>query len=93
MSRTRAHLHSVNENYFQHMRHALGFTLAMLYGAGCCLVHAFFPFLFERKGSTIVQQLHDRMVVNRDKLSRVNGSTVSAQETAGTPVSDQRFAS
>ncbi len=69
MSRTKAHLQSVNESYFQHMQHALSFTLAMLYGALCCLVHAFVPFLFERKGSTIVQQLHDRMIVNRSRLA------------------------
>ena len=66
----KAHLQSVDESYFQHMRHALSFTVAMFGGALCCLVHAFFPFLFEKKGSTIVQQLHDRMVVNRHNLTR-----------------------
>lgn len=88
MSRTKAHLHSVNESYFQHMQHALSFTLAMLYGAGCCLVHAFFPFLFEKKGSTIVQELHDRMVVNRTRLSRANRSTDFPQATAEIPATE-----
>jgi len=65
----KAHLHSVDESYFQHMRHALSFTAVMFVGAVCCLVHAFLPFLFEKKGSAIVQRLYDRMVVNRHKLT------------------------
>lgn len=64
-----SHLESVNESYFQHMRHALGFTLELLVGAACCLVHAFFPSLFERAGSQLVSRLHERMVVNRANLS------------------------
>lgn len=64
-----SHLESVNESYFQHMRHALGFTLEMLVGAACCLVHAFFPSLFEHAGSQLVNRLHDAMVVNRKNLS------------------------
>ena len=64
-----SHLESVNESYFQHMRHALSFTLDMLVGAACCLVHAFFPSLFEHTGSQLVNRLYDRMVVNRANLS------------------------
>jgi len=64
-----SHLESVNESYFQHMRHALSFTSDMLVGAGCCLVHAFFPSLFEHTGSQLVNRLYDRMVVNRANLS------------------------
>ena len=65
----KSHLNSVNESYFQHMRHALSFTVEMFVGALCCLIHAIFPFLFEHAGSQIVNRLHDRMVVNRSKLS------------------------
>ena len=64
-----SHLESVNESYFQHMRHALSFTLDMLVGAACCLVHAFFPSLFEHTGSRLVNRLYGRMVVNRANLS------------------------
>lgn len=80
MSRAKAHLHSVNETYFQHMRHALSFTLALSYGALCCLVHAFVPSLFERQGSTIVRRLHDRMVVNRGSLARSGVETRQQEE-------------
>ncbi len=68
MSRN-SHLESINEGYFQHMRHALSFTLEMVVGAACCLVHAFFPSLFEHTGSQVINRLYDRMVVNRAKLS------------------------
>ena len=64
-----SHLNSVDESYFQHMRHALSFALEMTVGAFCCLIHAFFPFLCESAGSQIVNRLYDRMVVNRAKLS------------------------
>ena len=63
------HLHSVSESYFQHGRHALGFAASMFVGSLACLAHAIFPFLFERTGSDVIRRLHDRMVVNRDKLT------------------------
>ncbi|NKB34833.1 MAG: hypothetical protein GKR91_17190 [Pseudomonadales bacterium] len=65
-----SHLESVDESYFQHMRHALSFTVALFLGAILCLIHAFFPFLFEKSGSDIVRRLHERMVKNRKNLSR-----------------------
>ena len=75
-----AHLDSVNETYWQHMGHALSFSWDMLRGTLFCLVHAFFPFLFEKSGSAIITRLHDRMVVNRKTLSPQN---VHRGETVG----------
>lgn len=80
-----SHLNRVNESYFQHMRHALSFTLGMFAGALCCLVHAIFPFLFENTGSQIVQRLHDRMVTNRAKLSSPNHSLSSGASQSPSP--------
>ncbi len=74
------HLNTVNESYFQHMRHALTFTVQMLGGAICCLIHAIFPFLFENAGSQIVSKLHERMVVNRLKLSSRDCATEASSE-------------
>lgn len=95
MPRLNAHLESVNEGYFQHMRHALGFTVALLYGALCCLVHAFLPFFCEKHGSSIVLRLHDRMVVNRKQLSQQRvpsrlgaGESASGGHLAGDVVTD-----
>ena len=63
------HLQSVEESYFEHMLHALSFAVALFFAAVFCLLHAFLPFLFEKSGSSIVSKLHDRMVVNRARLS------------------------
>ncbi|MDA1371247.1 MAG: DUF6356 family protein [Proteobacteria bacterium] len=65
MGRLVSHLQSVDESYFQHMQHALAFAVALFFAAVVCLLHAFLPFLFEKWGSTIVTNLHSRMVVNR----------------------------
>ncbi len=69
MGRLVRHLQSVDEGYFEHMYHALSFAVALFFAAVFCLLHAFFPFLFEKSGSSIVSRLHDRMVVNRSRLS------------------------
>lgn len=73
------HPASVGETYTQHMRHAASFSGWMAVGALCCLVHSVLPFMFERTGSRIIERLHDRMVVNRTKLTaREQGLGVAA---------------
>lgn len=69
------HLQDVGESYFQHGRHAAGFAALMFLGSLACLGHAIFPFLFQRTGSDVIRRLHDRMVVNRHRL------TPKAQDT------------
>ena len=64
------HIDKVGESYFQHMRHAISFSLTLFTAFLCCLVHAFLPFLFEKTGSNAINDLHDRMVVNRVNLSK-----------------------
>jgi hypothetical protein len=54
------HLDRVDESYVQH---------GLFVGSLACLVHALCPFLFERAGSDIIRRLHDRMVVNRHRLT------------------------
>lgn len=63
------HLESVGESYFQHARHAASFAAHMFVGSLACIGHALFPFLFERTGSDVIRRLHDRMVVNRHRLT------------------------
>lgn len=72
------HLDSVGESYWQHAGHALGFAVRMFLGSLACLGHALCPFLFERTGSDVIRQLHDRMVVNRHKLTPSRDRTVPA---------------
>ena len=59
------HPNSAGETYFQHMTVAASFGVRMFAGALCCLLHAVFPFLFERTASAIIAELHDCMVANR----------------------------
>jgi hypothetical protein len=59
------HPASVGESYWQHLRRAIGFGARMVGGGCACLVHAFLPFLFVRTGSTCIQELHERMVLQR----------------------------
>ena len=58
------HPRSVGESYWQHMRFALGFSATLFVAAFAALLHAVFPFMMEKTGSTIVRRLHAR-IVNR----------------------------
>jgi hypothetical protein len=66
------HPASVGESYAEHFGQAMRFSGKMLVGAFCCAVHAVFPFLFEKTGSTCITELHDRMVANRDRRERAD---------------------
>ncbi len=61
----RDHPASVGETYFEHMGMASSFGWAMLKASGACFVHALVPGLCEKTGSTIIRNLHTRMVTNR----------------------------
>jgi len=67
------HPETVGETYFQHMYSASSFGLRMLVAAFCCLVHAIFPFLFEKTAGTMVTGLYDRMILNRHRASTASG--------------------
>ena len=55
----------VNETYGEHMAVATGFAARMVLGGLACLVHGLLPFLFEKTGSTVIGDLHQRMVMHR----------------------------
>jgi hypothetical protein len=59
------HPASVDETYTEHMAAATSFSVRMLLGGIACFIHAFLPFLFVKTGSSIIEGLNDRMVVNR----------------------------
>jgi hypothetical protein len=61
------HPASVGESYFGHMRSASGFGIRMIGGGIACLLHGFFPFVFEKTGSGQITLLYDRMVTHRNK--------------------------
>jgi hypothetical protein len=62
----REHPRSVGETYFQHLRSASWFAAVMLSAGVACFIHALVPRLFRKTGSTAIEQLYDRMVINRD---------------------------
>ena len=55
------HPKEVGETYGEHFRNASGFGLKMIGGGLACLVHAVFPFWFERTGSRTTCELHRRL--------------------------------
>lgn len=63
------HPASVGETYLEHLCTAASFSARMMLGAAACFLHALLPFAFRRTGSTCIQQLHDRMVVNHNHRS------------------------
>ena len=63
------HPNSVGENYIQHMLVSFSFSLLMIKGFFVCLIHALLPFCFEKTGSNMIKDMHERMVTNRHNLS------------------------
>ena len=52
------HPSSVGESYGEHLAQASGFGVTMITAGAACLVHAIFPFWFEKTASLCVQRLH-----------------------------------
>ncbi len=69
MSLFTRHLDSVGETYWQHLGHALSFAVTLAWATIACFVHALVRFAFEKTGSECIRRLHDRMVVNRHRLT------------------------
>ena len=69
------HPASVNETYFQHFASAMSFGLRMVWGGIVCMVHAFIPAVYCTRASGIIGELHDRMIVNRSRLSPQESGT------------------
>ena len=73
------HPESVGETYAQHMGVASSFGWAMAKASCACFVHALVPGLCEKTGSTIIRDLHARMVSNR---SHAKPHSASAEDEA-----------
>jgi hypothetical protein len=67
------HPESVGETYFEHMCSASWFAMTMFVGAVACLLHAIFPFAFQKSGSRRIKLLHERMVTNRHRAPTQQG--------------------
>ena len=67
------HPKSVGETYLEHMHSASWFAVTMFVGALACLLHAIFPFAFQKSGSRRIKLLHERMVTNRHRAPASQG--------------------
>ena len=52
------HLRDVDETYFEHMYHALGYTLTFALLTVTTLIHSVLPFLFVETGSKKISELN-----------------------------------
>ena len=77
-----SHPASVGETYPEHFVAAAGFAATLAKATFCCAVHAVFPFLFEKTGSRLITELHERMVTHRARAGRTGpGSGEGSVET------------
>lgn len=51
------HPSSLGESYLQHMKFALIFGFQMIVGGLACIIHAIFPFLFQKTGSNFLLKM------------------------------------
>jgi len=61
------HPNSIGETYFEHLGSAASFSIRMFLASIACMVHALLPFLCVKTGSKVIGDLHDEMIVNRDR--------------------------
>jgi hypothetical protein len=55
------HPREVGMSYLRHLVYALSVTRRLLVCVLACFVHAFFPFFFTHKTSSVVQELGDEL--------------------------------
>jgi hypothetical protein len=67
------HPETVGETYLQHMGSASWFAMTMFVGGTACLLHAIFPFAFQKTGSARIKLLYERMVTNRHRAPTTQG--------------------
>ncbi len=72
------HPATVGESYTEHMGMAFSFGGKMLLAGVACLLHGLVPALFKTTGSAAIDDLHDRMVVNRNRKMRLDEGALLA---------------
>lgn len=63
------HPNSQNMTYLQHFKRSLRLSLKMCIGFICLFIHSIFPFLFESKGSDIINELYDEVKKKESLIS------------------------
>ena len=65
IKKSKQHLRSVNENYFQHMLIALKVSSNMFYGSLLALIHGLIPGLFQTSASSKIKELYE--FINKER--------------------------
>jgi len=65
IKKSKQHLRSVNENYFEHMLIALKVSSSMFYGSLLALIHALIPGLFQTSASNKIKELYE--FINKER--------------------------
>jgi hypothetical protein len=65
IKKSKQHLRSVNENYFEHMLIALKVSSNMFYGSLLALIHALIPGLFQTSASNKIKELYE--FINKER--------------------------
>lgn len=55
------HPTAIGESYAQHLAQAAAFGATMIVAGLACLIHAIFPFWFEKTASDCIKRLHAKM--------------------------------
>ena len=70
------HPHSLNETYFQHLKYAGTCGLTMIIAGTALLIHALFPFVFQKIGiDSLVKMIREyisRMTKPEDRILRIS---------------------
>lgn len=64
------HPHSIGETYLHHLKFASLFGMKMMAGGIACLLHAIFPFLFQKTGSNLLLEMTHDFV---ERMPRIEG--------------------
>ena len=65
IKKSKDHLNSVNENYFEHMVIAFNVGLKMLLGGLMALIHGIIPGAFQTDASNKIKELYEFINKNR----------------------------
>ena len=65
IKKSKQHLRSVNENYFEHMLIALKVSSNMFYGSLLSLIHGLIPGLFQTSASSKIKELYE--FINKER--------------------------
>ena len=65
IKKSKQHLTSVNENYFEHIKVACKVGLKMIYGGLLALIHGLIPGIYQTNASNKIKELYE--FINKER--------------------------